>query len=266
VTAPDFNSQGPPPTIGQPWIDALRAMFAYDKLRVSQKILAIAQKYYVSDEFGRPRFYVVRPPKLAANLALGLIALAARLLLLFTAYRLLVGGQNIVAAALLLIGGNFVITLAHVLLSPYRHIEVYSNEDMAWRILTITQDNKLGLWRHYTLYDCLGNEACRMRRDTLRSIFRREWIVETPTGDLIFVAREDSLVRALLRRYLGPLYGVLRTNFNFEFADGTVFGKYDRQLTITDEYVLDLGGDPARTVDRRATLAMAILLDTGEAR
>ncbi len=43
-------------------------------------------------------------------------------------------------------------------------------------------------------------------------------------------------------------------------------GRYDRKLTLTDQYVLDLRPDAARLLDRRVALALAILLDTGESR
>jgi len=252
------------------WRQAFDGLFAFDELHVRQKVLAIAQKYTVTDSWGRPRFYVVRPPRLALNAILG-ISLTLMRLCLFLGVVLWVSrtgmqpGTLAVGIAFLAVTG-WVLGLGAVLASPYRHIEVFRDESQAWRLLTITQDNKLGVWRRYTLYDCFGQEVARLRRNTFKSILRREWIVEGPSGEPLLAAREDSWTRALMRRYLGPLWGALRTNFNFEFPDGRVFGKYDRKLSLIDDYVLDLGGDTQRRADRRALLAMAILLDTGEMR
>jgi hypothetical protein len=85
-------------------------------------------------------------------------------------------------------------------------------------------------------------------------------------GEPICSVMEDSLWLALLRRYLGPLWGLLRTNFDIRLPNGTRVGEYNRKLTLTDQYVLNLTGDPYYLVDRRVALALAILLDTAEGR
>jgi hypothetical protein len=43
-------------------------------------------------------------------------------------------------------------------------------------------------------------------------------------------------------------------------------GEYNRKLTLTDQYVLDLRADPQYLLDRRVVLAVAILLDSAERR
>ncbi|MBX3729365.1 MAG: hypothetical protein KF858_09290 [Candidatus Sumerlaeia bacterium] len=248
------------------WMAVLAGLFHFDILHVRQRVFTLAEKYEFTDEAGAPRFFVVRPPRLAINLLAGLFFSFLRLgLLIFVVVTILRGGPLLPLVALLIVA-NFFLTVAHILVAPYRDIQVFSDESQSWRLLTITQDNKIGLTRDYTVYDCLGNAVARLRRQTLPSIFRATWEAETLDGHLIGRVREDSLVRALLRRYLGPLYGILRTNFNFEFPDGTVCGKFDRKLTLTDQYLLDLRGDPRHLLDRRVALAAAILLDTGEAR
>ena len=248
------------------WLQALQQVFSYDVLHIRQKVLAIAQKYYVTDEWNRPRFFVVRPPRLTLNVTLNLVIGLIRIGIFIFVLRMLFGGGNLVAAFAILFVTNFFLGLAQVLIAPFRDIDVFTDDSQTWRILTITQDNKLGFWRRYSLYDCTEALVATFRRNTLKSIIRREWIIGTPEGRRIMRVREDSLWLALLRRRLGPLWGALRTNFNFEFPDGTVFGKYDRKLTITDQYILDLRGDPQRLIDRRVTVAMSILLDTGEMR
>jgi hypothetical protein len=84
------------------------------------------------------------------------------------------------------------------------------------------------------------------------------------------MAIEDSMVLSLLRRVLGSLFGVLRTNFLLVHQGGaegeSVFGEFNRKLTLLDRYVLDLSGDPERRFDRRVALALGIMLDTGEKR
>jgi len=73
-------------------------------------------------------------------------------------------------------------------------------------------------------------------------------------------------VLSLLRRVLGPLFGLLRTNFVFLRPDGEVLGEFNRKFTLLDRYVVDLSADTDRALDRRIALAMGIMLDTGERR
>ncbi len=267
VTSPSPEHVGrEQPPIAPEWIAALRAIFHYDVLHIRQELLTLSQKYHVTDEWDQPRFFVVRPPRLALNLLLNICVSIIRFGILFWAVSMFMRGENPGMVIAVLIFTNFWLAIVHVLLAPYRHIEVFSDESQSWRLLTITQDNKLALWRQYTLFDCFGNEVARMKRNTIASIMRRDWEVETPTGEMIMRVREDSWARALMRRYMGPLFGVLRTNFNFEYPDGKVFGFYDRKLTLTDQYVLDLRGDSHHLIDRRVSLAMSILLDTAESR
>jgi hypothetical protein len=166
----------------------------------------------------------------------------------------------------LLIAGGWIAMFVRILLAPYRHIDVFTDESEQFRALSITQDNKIGFYRRYTIFDAAGNPVAQARRNTLKAMWRREWIAETIDGRPICRIREDSLTLALLRRYLGPLFGVLRTNFNFEFPDGTPIGEYNRKLTLTDQYLLDLRQDTYYLIDRRVALALAILLDSAEAR
>ena len=71
---------------------------------------------------------------------------------------------------------------------------------------------------------------------------------------------------SLLRRVLGSLFGLLRTNFVLIRPDGALLGEFNRKFTILDRYVLDLTGDPERYLDRQVALALGIMLDTGEGR
>ncbi|MDK2972824.1 MAG: hypothetical protein PWP23_2579 [Candidatus Sumerlaeota bacterium] len=263
---PPNDEQYPRPSPDDPWVRALAALFDYDELHVRQRVFTLSEKYEFTDAYGQPRFFVVRPPRLALTMALAAVIGILRIGILILVVSMLMKGGSFGIGIGILIVTNFLLNLTFVLAAPYRHIQVYADESEAWRLMTITQDNKLGLTRDYTIYDCFGEEVARLRRHTIWSIFRASWLAETPSGQPITRVREDSLLRALLRRYLGPLYGILRTNFNFEYPDGTIYGKFDRKLTLTDQYLLDLRGDPDRLVDRRVTLAASILLDTGERR
>ena len=76
------------------------------------------------------------------------------------------------------------------------------------------------------------------------------------------VAQEDS--RYLIRRFLTRLFPMCF--YILDGSSGTLIGNFDRKFTLLDRYVLDLSGDPQRTLDRRVALALGVMLDTGERR
>lgn len=252
----------PPPE----WVDAVAQLFAFDVLTVRQKLMTISQKYYLEDAQGVPRFFVERPPRLHLQIALNLMVGVVRLAILIGMFTYFVRGGNIAIAVGVMMVTNVVLAVSQLLMAPYRHIEVFSDETQSWRVLTISQDNKLALWQSYTIYDAFGYTVAQLRRHTLWSLVRRRWRLESPDGELLGRVLEDSWIKALLRRYFGPMYGLLRTNFLFVLPTGEVAGRYDRQLTLLDQYVLDLSGDVDHRVDRRVAVAMAVLLDSAEGR
>mgnify|MGYP006273433707 CR=1 FL=1 len=81
------------------------------------------------------------------------------------------------------------------------------------------------------------------------------------------MAKEDSIVLALLRRFIGVFFGILRTNFIIVSGrTERVIGEFNRQFTLLDRYVLDLSPDAERYLDRRIAVALGVMLDTGERR
>ena len=79
----------------------------------------------------------------------------------------------------------------------------------------------------------------------------------------------------------GNLFGILRSNYIFlrpdqESAlydptdaadyDRKVIGEFNRKFTLLDRYVLDMSQDQGHVLDRRLTVALGVLLDTGERR
>lgn len=242
------------------------APYRFDILHVRQKLLTIAQRYIVEDEWGFPRFFVVRPPRLRLNILLGIAALVLNYLVLGLALAAVFIYRDLLAAVLVYMAGPILVGVAVRLLAPYRDIRVYADEAEQAPLLLITQDTKIALRSRYTLYEADGTEVARFERDNLASVLRRSWLATTPAGEPICRVAEDNWFKALLRRYLGPMYGLLRTNFVVELEDGSIIGKYDRQLTLLDQYTLDLRDDRSRLLDRRVALALSILLDSAESR
>src|SRR5262249_55468984 len=120
-----------------------------------------------------------------------------------------------VALTALLLIGSIVLTFAvGIALSPKRHINFYADESRTDLLLKVLQDKKYWvITATYTVLDEAGERLGRMRKNYLYNVFRKKWEVFAPDGRRLVIAREDSLILSLLRRFLGPFFGLLRTNF-----------------------------------------------------
>jgi hypothetical protein len=256
-----------------------RSAFDHDKFLLRQKLMTISSQYVIWDEHERPILFVERPAHFWRNL---LAAFSAAICFMVTAVLSFVIGLGIgqslgrppvgVALTALLLFGSIVVTFAvGIALSPKRHINFYADESRTDLLLKVLQDKKYWIISAtYTVLDAAGERLGRMRKNYLYNIFRKKWEVFAPDGRRLVIAREDSLILSLLRRFLGPFFGLLRTNFILltPGPDGQeqVRGEFNRKMTLFDRYVLDVSRDRPRTIDRRLAVALGVLLDTGEHR
>src|SRR6267378_1564538 len=205
-------------------------VFDRDVFLLRQQLLRISEKYDVADEQGKKIVFVERPAHLLRNVG-----------------------------ALIAVG---------VGLSAKRHVTFYRDQTKRDKLLDVLQDRK---WQPitatYTVRDRSGRTMALLWKNYLYNIFRKRWYVKAPDGTTLYVAKEDSVILSLLRRLLGPLFGLLRTNFIIvRSGSEDVVGEFNRKLTLLDRYVLDLKADRARELDRRVALALGVMLDTGERR
>jgi len=246
--------------------------FDRDTFLLRQQLLKISEKYDVGDEQGNKLIFVERPAHLLRNLG----ALLAGAAILFGGMAGLAAlpssTTGSAATAWLVVIGMLIILVgafaAGIAISAKRHVTFYRDESKRERLLDILQDKKFQpITMTYTVRDARGRPLARLGKNWLFNMIRKRWYVWAPDGRVLFLAKEDSVILSLLRRFLGPLFGLLRTNFIFLPA-GTedVIGEFKRKFTILDRYVLDMTADPQRLMDRRIAVALGVMLDTGERR
>jgi uncharacterized protein YxjI len=255
----------PPSSTGDP-------AFARDVFLLRQQVLKISEKYDVCDEQGNKVVFVERPAHLLQNLGAILASLLAATLVAigFAALSGLTKGTVLetVFVILAVVGGFAALVVVGVGFSAKRHVTFYRDQTKRERLLEILQDKK---WQPitatYTVRDPAGHTIALLWKNYLYSLVRKRWYVKAPDGTVLYLAKEDSVILSLLRRVIGPLFGVLRTNFIIVRPDGDeTIGEFNRKFTILDRYALDLKADAQRTFDRRVALALGVMLDTGERR
>ena len=247
--------------------------FDRDKFFVNQKRISINQKYFVFDENKNPILFVERPARLGQSL-LALAGMAATLILGIFATTLLASafGRNQTLAGLVGIVGGLAAFLGSIAVAiwlwPLRHITIYTDPSKQEPLVEILQRDKINFINAtYQVQTPDGTPLGSCIKNYLYNFFRKRWYVNAPDGSPLLLAKEDSMILSLLRRFLGPFFGLLMTNFIIQPAGSEqVVGQFNRKFSLFDRYVLDLSEDPDHQVDRRLGVALAVLLDTGERR
>lgn len=256
------------------------AAFDRDRFLLKQKRIAINEIYDVRDESGGSILYVRRPSYPLRRA----FAIFCGLLIFIVVF----GASFIVPAAMLAEAGNpnspllglaaivgamaaaFLTLAVIVWLTPKRHVSFFRDPTRKECVLEVRQDSKfMPINMTYTVVDPQSGPIGRLSKNILYDLFRKRWKVVDSEGKPVCMAFEDSIILSLLRRLLGPLFGLLRTNFLIVEGvdpDGNRLGEFNRKLTLFDRYVLDLSSDPIRSLDRRLAVALGVMLDTGERR
>jgi uncharacterized protein YxjI len=231
--------------------------------------LALNEKYDVCDAEGRPLLSIERPTHLAATM---LVALASGLAFLvvgagFVAIGLSIGEEYAIAIIMvgLMVATAISILIAR-LLATRRDVTVRT-ADGSRVLVSVRQDRRFQpIIATFTICDGEGQPLARLRKNYLANILRRSWRCTDPEGEPLCHVVEDHALLALARRLLGPLLGLLRTNYVFLDGAGRVLGHFNRRFTLLERYVLDLTPDLDATLDRRVGVCLGIMLDTGERR
>ncbi|HKC40033.1 MAG TPA: hypothetical protein VKC15_10865 [Gemmatimonadales bacterium] len=247
-------------------------VFDRDLFLLRQQVLKISEKYDVADEQGNNIIFIERPAHLLRNLGaalLGLVAGGAVGVALGALSEALKGSavEPILAIAAFVLG-LVTFLVVSIKFSAKRHVTFYRDGSKRDRLLEVLQDKK---WQPitatYTVRDSRGKLLARFAKNILYNLIRKRWYIYGPDQRVQFMAKEDSVILSLLRRFLGPMMGLLRTNFIIVRPDDDeVIGEFKRKFTILDRYVLDMTSDPQRLMDRRVALALGVMLDTGERR
>jgi len=244
--------------------------FARDRFLLSQQHLSINEKYDVWDDQGNQILFIERP----SNLNSSLVALmAAAVVFLLCGGGLVVLGTSLgettfgsftVVGFLLGAAVAFITALA---LIRKRDVSIYRDQGKTQPLLCIKQHAGFKLMRaDFTVVNADGSILATLRKNYLWNLIRRRWQVVDSSEALTYLVLEDTIILSVLRRILGSLFGLLRTNFIIYAADGQIMGRFNRSFTLLDRYVLDLADDPQRRLDRRLAVAIGVMLDAGERR
>jgi uncharacterized protein YxjI len=121
----------------------------------------------------------------------------------------------------------------------------------------------------YDVTDPAGERIGSLEKVFGISLVRSTWRIYAADEALVGTAQERSMPVALLRRAIDfvPYGEFVPVLFHFTISvDGREVGELRRPVGFRDRYILELGGDAERRLDRRLAIALAIALDALQSR
>jgi uncharacterized protein YxjI len=143
-------------------------------------------------------------------------------------------------------------------------IRIYTSEDMQTEVLTILARQIIDFSAAYDVFDPRDkSKVGTLKRKGMKSIIKDEWIIMDAADKEIGLIQEDSMLLALIRRFLTNLIpqkfnGVVRGNQVCLFKQ--TFNPFVRKIQL--DYSMDKNG----LLDRRLGIAGAVLLCAIEGR
>ena len=112
--------------------------------------------------------------------------------------------------------------------------------------------------QYFLIRDAAGNELGKMKRVGF-ILIRRRWQLLGAEDKVLLDIREDSAARALARRLLGHLWGLLRTNYLIT-GENSATGEIKRDWSIWNRYTLNVQG-LGSVPDPRLVMATSLFVD-----
>ena len=138
-------------------------------------------------------------------------------------------------------------------------ISIYSDDSKSKELLRIKTQSIFDIMGTYDVTDSAsGQQVGALRRKGWASLARDTWEILDANGNSFGQVQEDSLVKALLRRFL---LGVLLPQSFTVTVGGQVVGELKQTFNpFVPQYRVDFSMDSAGTLDRRLGIAAVVLL------
>jgi len=233
------------------------------RFQLSRYVLDVSVPYgeqsTVRDESGNPLFHYKRPVNLAGFLA-GLFATLVALAGIGVTIFLALASFYLQALFALLMTAGFA-SIILLLVPRRRHIYLYDDPALSSVSLMLWQETRFTFpVLRFSVRGADGRLIGSFSKRFFSAFGRHRWIMRDASDAVIGCALEDSFAMAVLRKFLGSFFGLFKTNFHILMGTDQV-GMIDRRTSGLDRYFLDLTPDATYGFDRRAALALAILID-----
>jgi hypothetical protein len=110
-----------------------------------------------------------------------------------------------------------------------------------------------------------GERIGVLQRRFAQTLLRTTWVILDADEGALAEVTESSMARGILRRVAEIFDVPILYHFSI-LVEGRQVGEVRRILTLRDRYVMTLGGDIDRRIDRRLAVALLVVLDALQGR
>jgi hypothetical protein len=141
-------------------------------------------------------------------------------------------------------------------------LRFFADESESEELFRVKARQVVDVGGRYDVTTPAGERIGVLQRRFAQTLLRTTWTVLDADEGPIAEVSESSMARAVLRRVVDvPLL------YHFSIlVDGKQVGEVKRVLTLRDRYVMTLGGDFDRRIDRRLAVALLVVLDALQSR
>ena len=144
-------------------------------------------------------------------------------------------------------------------------IRLYTGEDMQVELLTIKARNWLDISAVYDVHDATnGEKVGALKRKGVKSMIQDEWVLLDVQEREIGTIKEESLVLALIRRFIDLASFFLPQKYNATIGDREVATFKQSKNPFLIKIEVDFSSDSSNLLDRRLGLAAAIMISAIE--
>lgn len=144
-------------------------------------------------------------------------------------------------------------------------LRFFSDESESAELFRVKARQVVDVGGRYDVTTVAGDRIGVLQRRFAQTLLRTTWAIldadEGPVADVT----ESSMPRAVLRRVAEIFDVPILYHFSI-LVEGRQVGEVRRILTLRDRYVMTLGGDIDRRIDRRMAVALLVVLDALQAR
>jgi len=141
-------------------------------------------------------------------------------------------------------------------------LRFFADESESEELFRVKARQVVDVGGRYDVTTPAGERIGVLQRRFAQTLLRTTWTVLDADEGSVAEVTESSTARAVLRRVVDvPLF------YHFSIlVDGRQVGEVKRVLTLRDRYVMTLGGDIDRRIDRRLAVALLVVLDALQSR
>lgn len=144
-------------------------------------------------------------------------------------------------------------------------LRFFADESESVELFRVKARQVVDVGGRYDVTTPAGERIGVLQRRLAQTLLRTTWaILDADEGALAEVT-ESSMPRAVLRRVAEIFDVPILYHFTI-LVEGRQVGEVRRVLTLRDRYVMTLGGDVDRRIDRRLAVALLVVLDALQAR